>query len=515
MKKYIIAVFILAILLLPACKDISGKAKADFGSSPKDKAVVDYFNGKYGDITQKGEPRFLEPLLTTDIVESLPVDKVLKYSKDTQNFFLWFVYDNFADKDAIDVEWKYLDTNIVVYTFKTTAGGDFGRGSFILERPDTGWPTGKYRVTLSGKGATSVVDFEVIDGKTVTEKLPFDLGGVNAEINNAAKPEVKPEPSAGIKPEEAVELYNNGNIYACGYTDTSSITITEDVFVTKLRMWYYWEKGETKLTYTLTKDGASFASGELERGGCDPYQTSWCEANYLPDKEFPKGTYVLKAGKAKLCQNSGSKGNGMYVVYGKKLGNGAATLSSSKEYYQVDFSDGNHKRFIKGTKFEYYRIAGTSADGTAPIVWLSLGKVEDGNVYPASFSWDVPDYESKTLVMASVFGWHGPVHNEWITSKKKFGKLTVVGTNGEKKTFDLIYGVHSQEWNIDIGKINNPPITEVIYDLPSQSENKAFVNKFDLGDMKVKKITAEVTDIGKWYSGNYGLFLIYGMTLLK
>jgi len=220
-----------------------------------------------------------------------------------------------------------LDTNVIIYTFKSNAGGDFGRGLFILEKPDEGWPLGKYQVTISGMGATAKVDFEIINGATVTEPLPFDTGAAAANPSSSGTGTTETTPPADV----GDQLYTNNNIGACAYTDTSTFTIPEEVYVTKLRMWYYWNKDETKLPYTLTKDGIEFAKGDLVRASCDPYQTSWCEANVYPQKNYPAGTYVLKAGTARMCQNSETGGNGMYAVFGKKTGKAASSTEPAAE----------------------------------------------------------------------------------------------------------------------------------------------------------------------------------------
>jgi hypothetical protein len=512
--KAVLILVVVGLFILAGCKDITDSYKpGSFGASAQDNKIVDYYTAKYGDLTASGTPRILEPLISSDVKDYIPSNKVVKFSKDTTNLYAWFVYDNFKENDEIIVEWKYLDRNYVIYTFKSSAGGDFGRGVFILERPDTGWPLGKYEVTISGLGTTSKIDFEIIDGSTVTVPLPFDTGAatnVNTRVSSGTD-DTTPPADLGD------ELYTNHNIAACGYTDTSTFTISQEVYVAKLRMWYYWSKDEVKLPYTLTKDGVEYSKGDLVRASCDPYQTSWCEANIYPKKNMPAGKYIMTVANKKMCQNSGTQGNGMYGVYGKKLGtansNTASVTDSGPNYYQVDFSNGNHKRMIKGALVDNsFMIAGSVNNGEAPLVWLAQGNTPGGDGYPASFSWNVPDQEAKTLAFASVIAWN-PLSSTWMG--KKIGMITVEGSNGEKKTFDLIYGTHTQGWNEPAGNINNQPTTEVITNLPSIYENKAFVNKFDLDSMKVRKITAEVTNIGTYDGTRSSVLIIYGMTLLQ
>ena len=135
-------------------------------------------------MTASGEPRLLEVMMTSSTVNFIPVDKVLKYSKDSDELYAWFIYDNF-NYDTISIEWIYLDNDYSIYTFESETGEDFGRGTFILEKPDEGWPLGDYRVIISGAGVEESVDFEIIDGATVS--VPFDL--LNSATTDSHKAE--------------------------------------------------------------------------------------------------------------------------------------------------------------------------------------------------------------------------------------------------------------------------------------------------------------------------------------
>ena len=169
----LVAMLILCIVALSGCTDISDSYKpGSFGATEEEQQIVDAVTEKYGDMTASGEPRLLEVMMTSSTVNFIPVDKVLKYSKDSEELYAWFIYDNF-NYDTISVEWIYLDDDYSIYTFESETGEDFGRGTFILEQPDDGWPLGEYRVIISGAGIEESVNFEIIDGSTVSE--PFDL----------------------------------------------------------------------------------------------------------------------------------------------------------------------------------------------------------------------------------------------------------------------------------------------------------------------------------------------------
>lgn len=97
-------------------------------------------------------------------------------------------------------------------------------------------------------------------------------------------------------------------IGACSYTATSTWTLTDELQVAKFQMWYKWQAGETELPITVTKDGAAFASFTATRSACDPYQTSWCNADYVINKTFPAGTYTTSIASAYQCLKPGGTG---------------------------------------------------------------------------------------------------------------------------------------------------------------------------------------------------------------
>ncbi len=179
MKKNFISVFIVLIalcLISVGCKDITGSFKpGSFGKTTREKAMIEAIKEKYGDITQKGDPRFLEARMTSQIEDFVPVDTVSKYSKDSAKLFAWFVYDNF-NNDTLEIEWIYVEDDYSIHTFQSQTGDDFGRGAFILERPDDGWALGKYKVIIRGRGLSVTLPFEIHDGPTISEPLPFENG---------------------------------------------------------------------------------------------------------------------------------------------------------------------------------------------------------------------------------------------------------------------------------------------------------------------------------------------------
>jgi hypothetical protein len=187
-----VILFVFLTLFLVGCNDISGKGMADFGTSDSDKEVLDHFTDVYGDITKSGEPRFLEPIVTSNIIDNQPVDKVTKYSSDIDSLYLWFVYDNFEENDPIEIEWIYSTNGKVINKIETMATGDFGRGVFSLEKSLDSWPAGEYEVVISGRDESVSVSFFVIDGNTISENLPWDNLAENNVIETSKDVSTKP-----------------------------------------------------------------------------------------------------------------------------------------------------------------------------------------------------------------------------------------------------------------------------------------------------------------------------------
>lgn len=183
MKKIAFVLFLALLVAAAGCKDITGTFKpGSFGKTPREKAMVEALKGKYGDLTQKGEPRFLEARMTSKVEDFIPVDTVSQYSQDTQKLYVWFVYDNY-NKDQIEVEWIYVDEDYSIHTFTEQSGEDFGRGAFILEMPDDGWALGNYKVVIRGQGLVETLTFQIIAGATVATPLPFENGEITLSPN--------------------------------------------------------------------------------------------------------------------------------------------------------------------------------------------------------------------------------------------------------------------------------------------------------------------------------------------
>jgi len=177
---------LIAFVWASGCANISfGNAKATFGSIPEQQKLIDCFVKKYGDPrTNSGSPRLLEMLVTTNVVDDLPADKVLTFNKGTDKIYFWVFYDNFAAGDPMDMKFVYLSTGETVASSTQKAGGDFGAASGAIEKPQGDWPNGKYSITISGKGASQTVTFEITSGQPVMGELPKCEEGQSSILGN-------------------------------------------------------------------------------------------------------------------------------------------------------------------------------------------------------------------------------------------------------------------------------------------------------------------------------------------
>jgi hypothetical protein len=165
---------LIALVLASGCADVSfGQNKiGDFGNTKEELAAVDFFIKTHGDpqITS-GPPRFLEPVVSTGLINKTPVDSVIRLNKGTDRIYFWVFYDNFQKGDPLTINWVY--NGKTAGSVQNVASGKFGRvyGEFI--KPDTGWPPGTHEITIVGKGTQASTKFEIVDGTTDKATPPF------------------------------------------------------------------------------------------------------------------------------------------------------------------------------------------------------------------------------------------------------------------------------------------------------------------------------------------------------
>lgn len=94
----------------------------------------------------------------------------------------------------------------------------------------------------------------------------------------------------------------------CQFTNKSTWQLPKDFTVSKIQLWYKWNTGETSLPVTVFHNNEKFASFDAKRGNCDPYQTTWCNADYDINTLFPAGTYSTEISDRRQCLKPGGTG---------------------------------------------------------------------------------------------------------------------------------------------------------------------------------------------------------------
>jgi hypothetical protein len=177
----LLAIGIIAILLAAGCADVKATQKVKdfgttFGASAGQQKLIEWFKANYGDPTTNNNdpPRFVLPMVTTGTTQdNLPVDNIQVFPRDGGSVYFLVVYDNFKKGDPINVKWVYLANGNEVASVDQQAGDDFGRLIVEFQKPDSGWGVGKQEITVTGRGATAKVDFE-IGAEKQTAPLPWE-----------------------------------------------------------------------------------------------------------------------------------------------------------------------------------------------------------------------------------------------------------------------------------------------------------------------------------------------------
>lgn len=176
-----LVICIVFLLLTAGCADIKATQKVGdfgtaFGASLEEQKAIDWFKTSYGDPTTNNDqpPHFVEPMITSGISDkNLPVDKVTTFPVNGGSVYFFVIYDNFKRGDPISVNWTYLENGREVTHVQQQAGGDFGRFIVEFQKPDSGWGKGKQRITITGDGKTTNVEFALGDSLQTTP-LPYN-----------------------------------------------------------------------------------------------------------------------------------------------------------------------------------------------------------------------------------------------------------------------------------------------------------------------------------------------------
>ncbi|WP_200377268.1 hypothetical protein [Thiocystis violacea] len=110
-------------------------------------------------------------------------------------------------------------------------------------------------------------------------------------------------------------LIDTGNTAACGTTQTAMFNLQSAVRVSTINVWYDTRIGGRSLPFTLQGPGGQIY-GEFQATSCDPYQSQWCEGQFIVNSTLQHGQYTVNTSIPAVCQNSGSGGNGFVKLKG-------------------------------------------------------------------------------------------------------------------------------------------------------------------------------------------------------
>ena len=296
----ILTISLLIILVFASgCSTNLGTAKLDFGNSNQSKEALACFSQAYGDpYSYNGPPRFIAPLVSTGVNDTIPIDKVSKFSTSTNSIFFWVIYQNFQQGDDLKMSWVFKNSVVTTVNKKTEGQTGAAFGEFV--RPDAGWPEGTHTIKIEGKGTATQVTFDIVNGPT--ESITFDFAdpkGITCQ-DLIAKPPAAPslvvdntsEPKSAV-PEQWIGANPNTGILSC-----------------------------------TNKDGITFSgtSGNVSDGTVirfEIFNSPTSAAQTLPAGGMPLGQATVNANAWKFAWNG-------YVPGGYTLSNGGEYLVKAK-----------------------------------------------------------------------------------------------------------------------------------------------------------------------------------------
>jgi len=175
--------------------------------------------------------------------------------------------------------------------------------------------------------------------------------------------------------------------------------------------------------------------------------------------------------------------------------------SKKGSYYQLDFKNHyTHNRFEPAIIIDGVPLAG------GPITWLSIGTAAEGNRYPSEYMWPVPNFRSSAMIMATNLSWWGDAFKG-----ETIARITVFGREGESRSFNIVAGKHTAEWNG--GRVSGSSPEVRVYENAPGPCSRWFINRFEIGSMLVNRVKVNLFKAATW-GGKSGVFEIHGITLV-
>jgi len=100
-------------------------------------------------------------------------------------------------------------------------------------------------------------------------------------------------------------IINNGYIGACGYTNSTTFTLSQNSEIANIRVWYDTSVGGSSLAATL--NGPNGYSKTVTLAKSSACQWSWCEANWALGQTLSAGSYTLTIGSKSMCYDPSGK----------------------------------------------------------------------------------------------------------------------------------------------------------------------------------------------------------------
>jgi hypothetical protein len=271
------------------------------------------------------------------------------------------------------------------------SGGDFACDGTQLT-PVDGYPTsGSLTISLSG---TSVILQRTISGAlpyefaatgrvyvppTQTACTASGLGGAGGTINggrggSGGSRDAGVTPDAGLCA-SPLSLFDNWNTASCStLTSTSAFSLVSPAQVVSLAVWVNTSVAGANLQYTLTSAaGAAVSSGALDKGTCDPNQSTWCELTARVSRTLSAGAYVMTISAQSICANSDSASIGFVRVTGC-----AATLAPDAGPADAPTTD--------APTADASRDAGRDVTGGVPTFGLTAATYKGTGTYQVALS---------------------------------------------------------------------------------------------------------------------------------
>lgn len=254
--------------------------------------------------------------------------------------------------------------------------------------------------------------------------------------------------------------------------------------------------------YFAEETGFGFASGPAYFTPLGTFRI-----DYTTKDRSVKGFYEVK------FSPDGKSASGIWheITGAKRSGptNWTLVTASSKQYHQINFTNQyNHGRLEGPWAYEGIPLLGYQGK-PAPIVWLTKCKApnNDNVCYPQIFQWNADNALADTIYVLTNLSWWGNS-----LQGKTIAKLTVIGTDGRQKDFDLIVGKHTAECNG--GSISNdPPHVTIVHPQNTPVTSRRFLSRFQFDPMTVAKVRVELLDAPNAGGDRYAIMEVTGMTL--